>query len=562
MLTWEEKDGRFFVYGKGMVYLKCKSAVGARVGSDAVRHEGRECFSFSSNFLSAVADLLTDVLENESQIRSVLNSIESHAEACRRALQIIEEQSEGSPIPPWDSILDHLQAVAVNAMCVPGLRGLCLFDEQGAGKTVMTLAAFDTLKESDQADAMIVVCPKSMAKEWESDCNRFLKEKYHITLTEGDVSEKFCQVTKESDILVINFDGISRLRVAIEARAAKCRTVLAVDESFYVKNPDALRSDAVRSLRDKCCKAFVLCGTPAPNSPLDLVNQFDIADNGFTFRGFKPSGDLEKDRPRLVEAIESRGLYLRRLKTTILPELPEKQFSILPVQLSGRQAQIYQEARDNLVLWLRGMDSRAFKKNVAGYFAKRQTLLQICACPSVIDPLFTELPAKYTVLDNLLDDLIICQEKKVVLWSFYRRSLDEVAERYGKFGLVRVDGTTPGKDRRESIKRFQADQEVRLFLGNPAAAGAGITLHAAADAVYLSYPGQAAHYLQSLDRIHRRGQTASDIRYHLLVCSGTVEEGEVRRLRRKEIEQHDLLGDDVSWPSSIDDALADLETCF
>lgn len=558
MLTTSERDGRFFVSGKGTEFLRCKAAIVGRLGSSSVHHEGRECFSFSANSLAAVADLLGDGLTEESGARAVLSSIEGHSEARNRVLQILAEADEGSPIAPWDSILDHLQAVAVNAMCVPGLRGLCLFDEQGAGKTVMTLAAFDTLRESGYVDEMIVVCPKSMVEEWEKDCTRFLGEKYRITLATGGSSGRFRQVTEKTDILVVNFDGIALSRVAIEARAARTRTLLVVDESFYVKNPDAIRSEAVRSLREKCCKAFVLCGTPAPNSAIDLVHQFDVADNGFTFRGFKPSGDLVKDRPRLVEAVESRGLYIRRLKTTILPDLPEKQFSVLSVPISGRQAQLYQEARDSLVLWLRGMDSRSFKKNVAGYFAKRETLLQICACPSAIDPLFTETPGKYLVLDTLLEDLIAHQGKKVVLWSFYRRSLDEVAERYAGYGLVRVDGTTPGKVRRGSIERFQTDRSTTLFLGNPAAAGAGITLHAAADSVYLSYPGQAAHYLQSLDRTHRRGQTAAEIRYHLLVCSGTVEEGEVLRLRRKELEQHDLLGDEISWPTSIDEALADL----
>jgi hypothetical protein len=43
-----------------------------------------------------------------------------------------------------------------------------------------------------------------------------------------------------------------------------------------------------------------------------------------------------------------------------------------------------------------------------------------------------------------------------------------------------------------------------------------------------------------------------------LVCKDTVEETEIVRLRSKEIRQHDLLGDHMPWPTSLDDALKEL----
>ena len=97
-----------------------------------------------------------------------------------------------------------------------------------------------------------------------------------------------------------------------------------------------------------------------------------------------------------------------------------------------------------------------------------------------------------------------------------------------------------------------------LFIGNPSAAGAGITLHSSYDAVYVSYSNQAAHYLQSLDRIHRRGQKAKIVNYYLLICEGTIEENEIARLRSKELQQHSLLGDHIVWPSSLDEAISEL----
>jgi len=92
-------------------------------------------------------------------------------------------------------------------------------------------------------------------------------------------------------------------------------------------------------------------------------------------------------------------------------------------------------------------------------------------------------------------------------WSFYRATLDRLHERYAHLGVSRVDGSiTEVSARREAVRTFQQSDGVRIFLGKPAAAGAGITLHAARISIYESMSNQAAHYLQSLDRTHRRGQ--------------------------------------------------------
>jgi SNF2 family DNA or RNA helicase len=219
---------------------------------------------------------------------------------------------------------------------------------------------------------------------------------------------------------------------------------------------------------------------------------------------------------------------------------------------------MYEKAKSELELELRSLNNESFKKRLVTYFQRRAALLQICSCPSSIDPTASEVPVKYTVLDELLDKLI-SQGRKVVLWSFYRKSLDEIMARYSRYCPVRVDGSvTSNVVRREAVRSFQENPSTMLFVGNPAAAGAGITLHAAYDAIYISYSNQAAHYLQSLDRIHRRGQVADEVNYYLLICKGTIEESEVVRLRGKEVRQHDLLGDHITWPTSLDDALEEL----
>ena len=112
--------------------------------------------------------------------------------------------------------------------------------------------------------------------------------------------------------------------------------------------------------------------------------------------------------------------------------------------------------------------------------------------------------------------------------------------------------------RREAVRQFQEDDDAKLFVANPAAAGAGLTLHRARFAVYESFSNQAAHYLQSLDRIHRRGQNRA-VEYLVLLCDGTLEVQEYDRLVTKEAAAQSLLGDRVSSLVTRESFLEDLK---
>ncbi|HUW98178.1 MAG TPA: DEAD/DEAH box helicase [Acidiferrobacter sp.] len=549
-----EEDG-IYIECAGLELLKLKAQLAQRVGSQLTSGKGFIRFRLSA--LPIVADLI-DHAETDGDVGSALERFKQHEAARIRALEIIELGEQPALSGNWNNVLEPAQASAVGAMTVLGLLGLCLFDEQGSGKTVMTLAAFDELRAKGEIDAMIVVCPKSMVSEWPKDIARFLAPECQVEIAEGDQRQKYETAQRKFDVLVTNYEGVEPMLVYLMASAFTKRYLLVVDESYYLKNGESYRSEIVDRLRSKCRKCFVLCGTPAPNSAHDLVNQFDLADLGYTFGGFKKSNNVAEDWDTIATLVDTKGVFIRRLKPDILQHVPEKNFHVISVELAGKQALMYEKAQSALELELRGLNNESFKKSLLTYFQKRAALLQICSCPSSIDPTASEVPVKYTVLDDLLDKLI-SQGRKVVLWSFYRKSLDEIMARYSRYRPVRVDGSvTSNVARRDAVRSFQEDPSTMLFVGNPAAAGAGITLHAAYDAVYISYSNQAAHYLQSLDRIHRRGQVADEVNYYLLICKNTIEETEVVRLRGKEVRQHDLLGDHITWPTSLDDALQEL----
>ena len=457
-------------------------------------------------------------------------------------------------------VLDAHQLVNVAAMTLPEGFGVCLFDEQGAGKTVSLIFAYDLLAARDQADQVLIVAPKSMVPEWPKDFARFRPGLYRVTTVAGTPLQKRAALRHRSDVYITNFETVVTMEAYFETllRSRLDRSVLVVDESFFVKSPDAKRTRVLRRLREWCGRAFVLCGTPAPNAPHDLVEQFNLVDFGLAFDGVVLPPDRAEAVPMVRRVVNERGLYVRHLKSEVLPDLPARSFHRLYVPLRPEQSRVYERLRNRLVSDLRSVSESEFRRDYATFLARRAALLQVCSNPVSVVEGYDETPAKLAFLDDVLDRWIRQEGEKVVLWSFYTTSIDVLVSRYARFGVVRYDGSVSDvSERGEAVRRFQQDDDTRLFVANPAAAGAGLTLHRARVAVYESMSNQAAHYLQSLDRIHRRGQNR-EVEYVVLLCPDTLEVVEYERLLQKQRVAGELLGDNVPPPVTRESFLDDL----
>lgn len=446
---------------------------------------------------------------------------------------------------PDHDILDDHQRLAVAAIADPHSLGFCLFDEQGLGKTVTALFSFALLRRRDAIDRAVIFAPKSMVYEWIHDLSRFFRGRYAAEAIVGSAAEKRAACDRRADVYVTNIDTATslavRLRQLVEAGP---RTFLIIDESFLIKNPDARRTRALRPIRDCAARVLVLCGTPAPNSPIDVVEQFNIADAETTFGGIVIPDDSDEARRVIARTMEQRGLYLRRLKSDVLA-LPARRFTRIRTPMQPVQHRIYTRLLRALIDDLRDADDAAFKREMTSFAARRAALLQTCSHPGAVVDDYTELPAKILALESLLGELIGQRREKVVLWSFFRHSIEAIVRHFEHFGVVRYDGTvTDAEARRNLVWRFQTDDATMLFVGNPAAAGAGITLHRARYAIFESFSNQAAHYLQSLDRIHRRGQER-EVEYLVLLCAEAIDEHEYERLTQKQQSAAKLLGDNA-----------------
>jgi SNF2 family DNA or RNA helicase len=129
----------------------------------------------------------------------------------------------------------------------------------------------------------------------------------------------------------------------------------------------------------------------------------------------------------------------------------------------------------------------------------------------------------------------------VLIWTQFVMNVLSLEKLLAHHGAVVLYGAIPTGEERDPdtregrIRRFHDDPDCKVMIANPAAAGEGISLHIACHrAIYLDRSFNAAHYLQSVDRIHRLGLPA-DVRpeVEILEARGTIDSRVATRLLKK-----------------------------
>lgn len=147
---------------------------------------------------------------------------------------------------------------------------------------------------------------------------------------------------------------------------------------------------------------------------------------------------------------------------------------------------------------------------------------------------------KFIVLDRLLNELVIKQKKKILIFSEFTRMLDccedFLALRGGngeRFRYLRLEGSTSRARRNLWIRLFNKEaSEHKVMLISTRAGGLGINLTAASDVIMMDQNFNPQVTLQAEARAHRIGQT-KPVTIYKLCTQGTVEEQMMGRIQKK-----------------------------
>jgi len=252
-----------------------------------------------------------------------------------------------------------------------------------------------------------------------------------------------------------------------------------------------------------------------------------------------------------VVARAVRPYLLRRTKTQVLSDLPEKTEQTLFCELGEEQRKAYDELREHYRLELSGRIGRmGIGRSRIAVLEALLRLRQTACHPGLVDPARIDEPA--AKLDTLLEQLseVIDEGHKVLVFSQFTSFLSIVRRRLDEGGITYeyLDGKTT--DRQARVQRFQEDADCRLFLVSLKAGGQGLNL-TAADYIYILDPWwNPAVEAQAVDRAHRIGQTRRVFAYRL-IARDTVEEKIVALQDRKRELAESIVRADDSMVSSL-----------
>lgn len=446
--------------------------------------------------------------------------------------------------------------------------------EQGCGKTKPTIDTAAYLYEKGEIDAVIVVAPSGVHRNWLSDelpahlpdrVSRVSKAHVWDTKKARNVG-----TTKERDALLkhkglawllLSYDGavtdLAKKYLWKFLRQRRCLYVM--DEGHNIKTPKAKRTQALVKSGKYAPYRRLLTGTPVAQGPFDLYSQLKFLDENIwkrheldSFRTFKfhfgdwfTRAECEKELgydPGFDKLIEYKNIdeltaILRTISSRVTKDevldLPPKLYSTRYFELEPLQASIYQQLRDEYEAELE--DGAMIDGNLA--IVRLLRLQQIISGYAHTDD--EEEPVRLIGNCNPLMDLVEEEANALthpaIIWGRFRKDIDQIMDRLGN-RAVRYDGTMDDDACERSKMAFQAG-DAQFFVGNPQKGGTGLTLVQARTVMYATNSFKLIERLQSEDRAHRIGQEHPvnyiDFEGRLPGGGQTVARHIIKALRRK-----------------------------
>ncbi|MBO7593467.1 MAG: hypothetical protein J6T12_00705 [Salinivirgaceae bacterium] len=426
--------------------------------------------------------------------------------------------------------------------------GGCLADDMGLGKTLQTLALLLDAQSDMVTDATIeppktgqlslfdapqpsvtqhrptslIVMPLSLIHNWLHEVYKFAPQ-LRVLPHLGNSRAHNASVFNSYDIVITTY-GLARNDVELLGSYQFYYIIL--DESQAIKNPTSKNYQSIMQLHSQY--KLILTGTPVENSLTDLWAQMNFVNPGLlgSLQYFKsqyvayiernPHGNRAAQLQAMIEPF-----ILRRTKNEVASDLPPKTEQIRICTMEREQQQLYEakksEMRNELLQHIGGQRDL---QTSALVLKSLMRLRQIACHPKLAG--FDEPSAKFDEVTRVLET-IISEDHKVLVFSSFVKYL-ELYEQYlteRQIGFTMLTGDT--QNREDVIRKFQTDNDIKVFLISLKAGGVGINL-TSADYVFILDPWwNPAVENQAIDRAYRIGQERNVFVYKFITAD-TLEE--------------------------------------
>ena len=420
--------------------------------------------------------------------------------------------------------------------------GACLADDMGLGKTVQAIA-FLLYKASEGPS--LVVAPASVVMNWANELARFAPGLRVSLLNDADDRNTVIESAVAGDVVLTTY-GL--LQQEDEALAKIKWNVACLDEAHTIKNRQTKTSAAAMGLEVRY--RLILTGTPVQNYLGELWNLLQFLNPGLlgSYEQFsrKFISNENADLSSLRKMVQP--FILRRTKTQVLDELPDKTEIVRRVSLSDMEILAYESIRGKVQ-----SEIESENKVTVNVLAEITRLRQAACSMSLVDKKWTSGCSKIKVFSELVKD-IVGSGNRALVFSQFTSFLTMALMELDSSGLeyFYLDGSTPIKKREQMVREFQAGSH-RIFVVSLKAGGLGLNLTGANYVIHLDPWWNPAIEQQATDRAHRIGQKQPVTVYHLI--SGNTIEEKILRLHKTKRDLADtfLSGTDVAHALTIDD---------
>ena len=430
--------------------------------------------------------------------------------------------------------------------------GGILADEMGLGKTLQIIAVLLAEKQEGSIGTSLIICPASLVYNWAEEFHRFAPE-LTVCPVEGNQTERneIIEHGGKWDVLISSYDHLKR---DVQTYEGKVFLYEVLDEAQFIKNQSTASAKAVKVIRAK--HRFALTGTPIENRLSELWSIFDFLMPGFLYRYETFRKEMEK--PIAKEGSEEASLrlkrmvspfILRRLKTEVLKDLPEKVEESHIVRFGEEQQKLYDAQVLRMKNLLEKENEESFRKSKIQILAELTRIRQICCDPALLFENYDGGSAKMEACMDLVRSAME-GEHRVLLFSQFTSMLDLLKERLGqeKIPYYEITGATPKKERLHLVSEFN-NGDVPLFLISLRAGGTGLNLTGADIVIHYDPWWNAAAQNQATDRAHRIGQQ-KPVTVFKLIAKDSIEE-KIQQLQEKKLNLADEIigGEQVSFSS-------------
>ncbi len=383
-----------------------------------------------------------------------------------------------------------------------------LADDMGLGKTIQVIAALRRLFRAGRISFCLVVAPKTLRANWEAEARRWAPELVvgHYTSSAGRGRVlNWKQAAAQCHVLIASYEDV---RDPPSSLLQHPPDVIVADEAHRLRKSDSLAHKGLRRIKTK--RLWALTGTPVERDADDLAGLLSLLEP------IRFAVDDARLGPEILRA-RARPYILRRLKESVLPELPPVTERTEVVVLSPAQRSAYSSASQGV--------------RQGEWLALFNDLRTICDMdPTTGDS--SKLNRAVELLKEITD-----RGEKCVVFSYTLGPLRELARRLrAEMGdnAALLTGELELDQRGRIIRRFRTDAQCSVLLASMRVASEGLTLTEANHAIFINRWWNPSTNSQAIDRIVRIGQHKPVTIYNL-TCTNTVEDRLQPLLDRKEL---------------------------